>query len=216
VMRLKFLDKYKLITDSQHGFRKGRSCVTNLLLFLDRTLMYVAEGFCVDIVFLDLAKAFDKVPHQRLLEKLRKHGIGGKLLRTIGNWVSKRRQRVCVKGVKSTWEEVWSGVPQGAVLGPLLFLIYINDLEEDVISKVFKFADDTKSFRQVSDMVDAVGMQEDLDRLVEWADKWQMQFNVSKCKVMHVGKKNPRHPYYMSSNGLKSVEVEKVLWSPLI
>jgi len=79
-----------------------------------------------------------------------------------------------------------------------------------IISKVFKFADDTKLFSQVSDMVDAVGMQ-DLDRLVEWADKWQMQFNVSKCKVMHVGKKNPRHPYYMSSNGLKSIEVEKDL-----
>jgi len=90
-------------------------------------------------------------------------------------------------------------------------LIYITDLEEDVISKVFKFADDTKLFRQVSDMVDTVGMQEDLDRLVEWADKWQMQFNVSKCKVMHVGKKNPRHSYYVSSNGLKSVEVEKDL-----
>jgi len=73
---------------------------------------------------------------------------------------------------------------------------------------VFKFADDTKLLSQVSDKVDAVGMQEDLDRLVEWADKWQMQFNVSKCKVMHVGKKNPRHPYYMSSSGLKSVEVE--------
>jgi len=93
--------------------------------------------------------------------------------------------------------------------GPLLFLIYINDLEEEVVSKVFKFADDTKLFRQDCDTVDAVGMQEDLDRLVEWDDKWQMQFNVSKCKVMHVGKKNPRHPYYMSSNGLKSVEVEK-------
>ena len=73
---------------------------------------------------------------------------------------------------------------------------------------MFKFADDTKLLSQVSDKVDAVGMQEDLDRLVEWADKWQMQFNVSKCKVMHVGKKNPRHPYYMSSSGLKSVEVE--------
>ena len=85
---------------------------------------------------------------------------------------------------KSAWEEVWSGVPQGSVLGPLLFLIYINELEEEVVSKVFKFADDTKLFRQDSDTVDAVGMQEDLDRLVEWADKWQMQFNVSKCKVL--------------------------------
>ena len=130
---------------------------------------------------------------------------------TIGNWLSKRRQRVCVKGVKSAWEEVWSGVPQGSVLGPLLFLIYINDLEEEVVSKVFKFADDTKLFRQGRDTVDALGMQKDLDRLVEWADKWQMQFNVSKCKVMHVWKKNPRHPYYMSSNWLKSVKVEKVL-----
>jgi len=137
--------------------------------------------------------------------------FGGKLLRTIGNWLSKRRQRVCVKGVKSMSEEVWSGVTQGSVLGPLLFLIYINDLEEDVVSNVFKFADDTKLFRQVRDTADTVGMQEDLARLVEWADKWQMQFNVSKCKVMHVGNKNPRHLYYMSSNGLKSVEVEKDL-----
>ena len=79
----------------------------------------------------------------------------------------------------------------------------INDLEEEVVSKVFKFADDTKFFRQVNDTVDALGMQEDLDRLVEWADKWQMQFNVSKCKVMHVGKKNPRHPYYMSRSGVR-------------
>ena len=105
---------------------------------------------------MDLAEAFDKVPHQRLLEKLRKHGIGGKLLRTVGNWLSKRRQRVCVKGVKSMWEEVWSGVPQSVLHGPLLFLIYINDLQEDVISNVFKFADDTKLFRQVRDTVDAV------------------------------------------------------------
>jgi len=143
---VKFLDKYKLIRDSQHGLRKGRSCVTNLLLFLDQILRCVDEGFCVDIIFLDLAKAFDKVPHKRLLEKLRKHGIGGKLLRNIGNWLSKRRQRVCVKGVKAAWEAVWSGVPQGSVLGPLLFLIYINDFEEEVATKVFKFADDTKLF----------------------------------------------------------------------
>ena len=74
---------------------------------------------------------------------------------------------------------------------------------------MFKFADDTKLLRQVRDIADTVGMQEDLDRLVECSDKWQMQFNVSKCKVMHMGKKNPRHTYYMSSNGLRSVEMEK-------
>jgi len=136
------------------------------------------RDFSVDIVFLDLAKAFDKVPHLRLMEKLKKHGIGGKLLRIIANWLSTRRQRVIrIKGVTSAWHEVWSG--QGSVLGPLLFLIYINDLEDDIVINVFKFADDTKLFRQVMDIADTVGMQEDLDRLVKWTDRWQIQFNVS-------------------------------------
>ena len=99
-----FWDKYKLVRDSQNSFMKGRSCVTNLSLFLDQILRCVHERFCVDIVFLDLAKAFDKVPHLRLMEKLKKHGIGGKLLRTIGNWLSARRQRVCVKSVMSAWD----------------------------------------------------------------------------------------------------------------
>jgi len=130
-------------------------------------LRCVDEGFCVDIVFLDLAKALDKVPHLRLMEKLKKYDILGKLLRTIGSWLSNRRQRVCVKGAQSKWHEVYSRVPQGSVLGPLLFLIFINDLEEDIVGSVFKFADDTKLFRQISDSVDTRGMQEDLDRLVE-------------------------------------------------
>ena len=95
---MKFLDEHELIKDSQHGFQRGRSCLTNLLLFLDQVLKSVDEGHCVDIVFLDLAKAFDKVPHLRLLEKLKKHGINGKLLRVIGDWLRNRRQRVCIKG----------------------------------------------------------------------------------------------------------------------
>jgi len=170
--------------------------LTNLLLFLDQVLRSVDEGLCVDIVFLDLAKAFDKVPHGRLLEKLRKHGIGGKLLGIIGDWLRNRRQRVCIKGKQSTWEEVWSGVPQGSVLGPLLFLIFINDLEENTSGNVLKFADDTKIFRQVRDVQDNISMQADLDQLVEWANKWQMQFNVSKCKVMHVGQKKSKVSIY--------------------
>ena len=89
----------------------------------------------------------------------------------------------------SSWHEVWSGVPQGSVLGPLLFLIYINDLEVSVSGEVFTFADDTKIVRQVGDRMECDDMQRDLDIMVEWADRWQMEFNVDKCKVMHIGKK---------------------------
>ena len=102
-------------------------------------------------------------------EKLRKHGIGGKLLGIIGDWLRNRRQRVCIKGKQSTWEEVWSGVPHGSVLGPLLFLIFINDLEDNTSGNVLKFADGTKIFRQVRDVQDNISMQADLDQLVEWA-----------------------------------------------
>ena len=120
-------------------------------------------------------------------------------------------QSISNQSIKNTWEEVWSGVPQGSVLGPLLFLIFINDLEDNTSGNVLKFADDTKIFRQVRDVQDSISMQADLDQLVEWADKWQMQFNVSKCKVMHVGQKNLRSPYTMRNNGLQIVEVEKDL-----
>jgi len=128
---------------------------------------------------------------------LRKHGIGEKLLGTFGDWLINRWQRVCIKGKQFIWEEAWSGVPHGSVLGPLLFLIFVNDLEDNTSGTVIKFADDTKIFRQVRDVHDNIRMQADLDRLLEWADKWQMQFNVSKCKVMHVGQKNPGILYIM-------------------
>ena len=184
---IEFLESNVLIRNSQHGFRKGSSCLTNLLLFLDKVLHSIDDGFSVDVVFLDLAKAFDKVPHKRLLEKLRKHGIGGKLLNVIGNWLSNRKQRVCIKGRWSSWMSVWSGVPQGSVLGPLLFLIFINDLDEDINSNILKFADDTKIFKEIRSSIDCNQLQADLDKLVLWTRKWQMEFNVDKCKVMHVG-----------------------------
>ena len=157
-----------------------------------------------------MAKAFDKVPHIRLLEKMRKHGIGGRLLGVIENWLRNRRQKVGIKGRGSSWITVCSGVPQGSVLGPLLFLIFMNDLEDE-ISSILKFADDTKIFRELKDNMDCSRLQSDLDKLVSWSQKWQMEFNVKKCKVMHVGGQNKRSPYFMEGNRLTVDETEKNL-----
>ena len=146
---VRHLENNQLIGETQHGFRKGRSCLTNILSFLDKVTSSIDSGSSIDVVFLDFAKAFDKVPHQRLLSKLKSHGISGKVFKWIENWLAGRVQSVQVKGINSIWEAVTSGVPQGSGLGPVLFLIYINDLDDDILSWILKFADDTKIFSSV-------------------------------------------------------------------
>ena len=114
------------------------------------------------------------MPHQILLHKLKAHGIGNGMINWIEKWLIDRRQRVVVDGEVSNWKSVLSGVPQGSVLGPILFLIYINDLDEDITSKVLTFADDTKVFRKIKSDTDRQQLQDDLNKLTEWSEKWQM------------------------------------------
>jgi len=170
------LEASNLIRDSQHGFRKGRSCLTNLLVFLDKVTTIVNEGHSADVIYLDFAKDFDKVPHQRLLQKLEGHGIQGKLFDWISSWLTNRRQRVCIQGKFFSWILVTSGVPQGSILGPVLFLIFINDLDTGIENWILKFADDTKIFSELSEVKDCDKLQKDLALLQKWLIDRQMQF----------------------------------------
>ena len=206
-----FLVKHKLLNSSQHGFLKARSCLTNKLCFLEEITKWIDVGSPVDIIYLDFQKAFDKVPHQRLLLKLKAHGIGDSTTDWIEQWLTGRRQRVVVDGEVSNWKSVLSGVPQGSVLGPILFLIYINDLDDSITSNVLKFADDTKLFRKVITDGDKQHLQNDLDRLVKWSEKWQMLFNFGKCKCLHTGHGNLDVNYKMDDTVLGTTVKEKDL-----
>ncbi|CAM5148917.1 unnamed protein product [Eretmochelys imbricata] len=208
---VRHIEENKLLHKRQHGFCKGRSCLTNLLEFFEGVDKHVDKGDPVDIVYLDFQKAFDKVPHQRLLCKLGCHRIRRKILSWIENWLKDREQRVGINSKFSEWRGVTSGVPQGSVLGPILFNLFINDLEKGVNSEVAKFADDTKLLKIVKTKADCEEVQKDLTKLSDWATKWQMKFNVDKCKVMHIGKNNPNYTYNMMGPNLATTNQEKDL-----
>ena len=211
-----FLEEHKIIGDSQFGFRKQRSCVTNLLSFYSRVVDVIQEreGW-MDCIYLDLKKAFDKVPHERLLWKLEhKGGLKGRTLRWMESYLRGREMRTIVKDLKSEWRAVESGVPQGSVLAPILFLIYINDMPEGVNSYMNLFADDAKLCRRVRTEEDCKVLQEDLDRIWRWSKKWEMEFNVSKSHVMEMGKseRRPEGTYSMGDGVvLRKVNREKDL-----
>jgi len=145
-----YLEENKLIKDSQHGFRNKRSCLTNLLDFFNDIYNMYDDSRSVDVIYLDFQKAFDKVPHKRLLSKVQAHGITGNIHRWLEDWLSGRKQRVVINGSASSWRDVISGVPQGSVLGPILFLIYVNDIDDGLTCKISKFADDTKIASKVT------------------------------------------------------------------
>jgi ribonuclease P/MRP protein subunit RPP40 len=153
----------------------------------------------VDVLYTDFEKAFDKVSHKKLIIKLRAYGIRGKLLEWVKGFLKGRRQCVVMGDIESEWKDILSGVPQGSVLGPLLFVIYINDLP-DGLKNVFKmYADDSKVIAEAVELDQISTLQEDIAKIKEWCDKWSMCLNSGKCKVMHLGNKNPVRSYYVEN-----------------
>ena len=185
-----------LFTPDQYGFREFRSCLSQLLEVFEEWTSLLDDNIPVDIVYFDFAKAFDSVPHKRLLTKIKSYGIEGNIYNWIKSFLTGRKQRVVLNGFKSEWTTVISGVPQGSVLGPLLFLLYINDLPDNVkYCQVKIFADDTKIYSPSNRQAQQI--QNDIESLKNWSKTWQLPFNSDKCSVLHLGSSNHRNGYYM-------------------
>lgn len=210
---MKHLDIHDLLYPLQHGFRSKVSCETQLLTFTQQILDYMANGKQTDVVVMDFSKAFDKVDHQRLILKLKRMGINNKTTNWIEAWLSHRSQKVVVDSRTSNSCPVLSGVPQGSVLGPCLFLIYINDMPDNLKSNVRLFADDTIVYLTISSLDDCHTLQSDLHKLEQWEQEWLMSFNPDKCEIIHITRKHKPiiYKYTLHNHILKSTNKAKYL-----
>ena len=181
------LERNKFMDDTQHGSRSGRSTLSQLLEHQDEILKELEEGNNVDAVYLDFSKAFDKCDHGILLHKIKKLKIKGKLGRWLQNFLEGRKQVVLVDRVKSKWSEIVSGIPQGSVLGPILFLIYISDIGEGLTAQTLVYVDDTKVKQKVNTEEDVENLQRELEKLDKWANDNNMNFNGKKFQVVRYG-----------------------------
>ncbi|XP_011675592.2 uncharacterized protein LOC105443737 [Strongylocentrotus purpuratus] len=192
-----------ILTDAQHGFRRGLSTTTQLTTAVHDWSSILQQRSQADIIFLDFKKAFDRVPHLLLSTKLQYYGISGDSLQWIMSLLTDRQQAVVVDGSKSTWRDVTSGVPQGSVIGPTLFLLYINDIQDNIQSTMRLFADDSTLYREIRCPEDHQILKDDLQQLSRWSSNWMMDFNVKKCAILTITRKRtPSIREYHLSNGL--------------
>ena len=198
-----------MFSKAQHGFRPGRSCLTQLLEVIESWTRILDAGGVVDAIYFDCAKAFDTVPRERLLLKCYAHGIQGSTLTWIRAFLTGRSQRVVVNGADSSWSQVTSGIPQGSVLGPLLFLLFINDMPDGVMSSIKIFADDAKAYKDVQTEEDMLTLQNDVYAcaLCDWSLKWQLTFNAAKCTNMTYGNAKIKSKYKMKEGDGKVTDI---------
>ena len=195
---------YQILSDKQYGFRPNHSCETQILNIVEEIQLALDHHLPVDLIFIDFCKAFDTVPHQRLLKKLYHYGIQGNIYNWISSWLTKRQQRVVIKDHNSSYIHVNSGVPQGTVLGPLMFLLYINDITTNISSNIRLFADDCVLYRVIHSEQDHHILQQDLNLIIQWTVLWQMCLNTDKCAILTCSRSTspPEFQYYINGNTL--------------
>jgi hypothetical protein len=202
----------KILNEAQHGFRVKHSTITNLIEMLNDITKEIDKKNNIDLITIDFSKAFDTISHNKLIFKLQKYGVVGKTLIWIKEFLSNRSFKVCINMQHSVHFPVESSVPQGTKLGPLMFILFANDLVKLFkFAKVKMYADDISLYATINSNADRIKFQNELNELCQWASQWGLQINFDKCKVIHFGCHNNMFDYQLDNNIIMHSYCEKIL-----